>query len=384
MPYYEEKDGQVIPYSGEIPQEAIFAIERADDDAIIQTFSGGFAQEHLMYSYPITTKVGKKMIVGIGVQGANEIAKLLGNIEVLPDVRVQEKDNYFYGVVRAKDIIRNVTLAGFGRQSIFIQTEGMQPTDRNDEHAYVKALTKGQRNAILAISPQEAVVKIVQQFMEQKKLGRLAPPNTKLPTSTAEQKQDTGKGKGKKEGTDELNKAKAAFMMKWSSFKSLMGWNEEKSENMRKEFLTKNFKKASLTELTKEEMIKGIDVIEASITANQQSGEGGTQTRWNAGEKTEEPAAVKEPKAETTPEKTKHEELANVDEKRKVAQALSVIGYDRDKIRATIHEVTGKQKDWTDSDLKKVWDFIDKEKAEKPKEEKTKDDQAAEDFLKGV
>jgi hypothetical protein len=191
MPYYEEKKGgELVPAKvTEIPEEAIFAIERADEQSIVEHLTSDFASENFIYSYPI--KGG--LVVGIGVDGAKEIARLLGNIEVLPDIRVDKDSDpdYIYAMVRARDWRTNVTLVGVGRQCKYIVGDNWQPTDRIDETAFVKAVNKGQRNAILAVAPQEAIAKIVQTFIEAKKLKRLPPTYGKPATPSATAKAGT-------------------------------------------------------------------------------------------------------------------------------------------------------------------------------------------------
>jgi len=177
MPLYEQDaQGNLVPVKGELPPEVLQAIDRADEAAIVERLVSPFGAEHFLYSYPIKTREGERHIVGIGSDGAKEIANLMGNVEVLPDVRVEEKDEYFYGMVRAKDLLRNVILLGVGRQCKFVVDKGNQPIpSRPDEHAFVKAITKAQRNAILSIAPQSAINAAVKRFLEQKKIKTLPP-----------------------------------------------------------------------------------------------------------------------------------------------------------------------------------------------------------------
>lgn len=185
MPYYgQDATGKLVPIRGEdIPQEAIMAIERADESAIIEHLVSPFGMDNFLYSYTIDTKDGKKDIIGIGVDGAAEIACLMGNVEVLTDVKVEEKDDYFYGMVRARDLLRNVTLLGVARQCKYMLDKGNRPIkDRPNEHAFTCAITKGQRNAILAVCSNEVIVRAVDKFAEQKKIKRLPPaPHTGIP-----------------------------------------------------------------------------------------------------------------------------------------------------------------------------------------------------------
>lgn len=180
MAYYTKgtDDKGIVSYKDTIPQEAILAIDRADDDAIASRIGSSAVSDHFLYSYPIQTADGTKQIIGIGVDGGYEIARLMGNIEVLTQIKVEEKGDYFYGCVWAKDITRNTTLMGVARQCKYIIGKGNEPTNRLDESAFVKAITKGQRNAILAIAPQEAVAKAIETFIQMKKIKALSPaPN---------------------------------------------------------------------------------------------------------------------------------------------------------------------------------------------------------------
>ncbi len=180
-----EKGKGVVPYKKDISQEALAAIDRADDEAIAKHLVSPFGAEHFLYSYPIQTAEGLKEIIGIGVDGGYEIAHLMGNIEVLPNVKVEERGDYLYSCIWAKDLTRNVTLMGVARQCKFILGKGNEPTNRLDETAYVKAITKGQRNAILAIAPQEAIAKAIDTFIQNKKLKTLAPAShSKLKDAT--------------------------------------------------------------------------------------------------------------------------------------------------------------------------------------------------------
>lgn len=191
MVYEYGGGGELIP-SRNAPEEAIFALERADEESIVAQFSTPFAETSLLYSY----EIDGKPIIGINVKGGYEIARLLGNIEAL-DIHVQEKEDYFYAAVRARDILRNVTLIGVGRCCKYYVGRGNVPTDRLNEHAYVIAISKGQRNSILAVAPQEAVLKIVQVFIEQKKVQKLSPGtavarkvDAAVPTVTDEEKKE--------------------------------------------------------------------------------------------------------------------------------------------------------------------------------------------------
>lgn len=179
MAYYVEKDGRVIPYDGEVPKEALALMESADDDSIIQRLTTGESADVNIYRYEIQTSSGPKTIIGISVDGADALAQEMKNIEVLNDARI-DKDNdpdYIYAMLRVKNLATNTTLLGVGKQCKFIQGRNNEPIrNRNDEHAFVKAISKAQRNGILHHAKGEVVQAIVQRFLGEGKVKRLTPP----------------------------------------------------------------------------------------------------------------------------------------------------------------------------------------------------------------
>lgn len=179
-PYYERnREGKLVPTSEEISEEVIRTIERADDDAIVRRMTTGIASQAFVYHYPIKTKEGVKDIFGISSDGADEIALMLGNIETLNDARLDKDSDpdYIYAMVRAKDIVKNVTLMGVGRQCKYVVGAGNQPDhDRIDEHAFVKSITKAQRNAILHLTPEEVVIRIISTFDKSGRARQIGPP----------------------------------------------------------------------------------------------------------------------------------------------------------------------------------------------------------------
>lgn len=179
MALYEEVDGRIVPFTGDLPDEAIRYIERADDESIVQRMTTGFGADAFIYHFAIQTNTGPKDVVGISSAGSDEMAKMLGNMEALNDIRLDKDSDpdYIYAMVRVKDLIRNVTLIGVGRQCKYVVGKGNAPMhDRPDEHAFVKAITKGQRNGILHHVSEDIVLKIINTFKTQGKERRIAPP----------------------------------------------------------------------------------------------------------------------------------------------------------------------------------------------------------------
>lgn len=186
MYHARDEGGQLVP-AGEIPEEAIRAIERYDDEAIAQRLVTGIASGVFIYSYPIKTATGTKQIIGISTVGADEIALMLGNIEVLPDVRVDKDSDpdYIYGMVRARDVARNVTLLGVGRHCKYQIGKGNVPDhDRINEHAFVACISKGQRNAILHLTSEEIIIKAIDTFEKRGKIGKITPPKLEVDEET--------------------------------------------------------------------------------------------------------------------------------------------------------------------------------------------------------
>ena len=192
MSFYEtDPEGKLVPVREEIPEEAIRLMDRMDDTAIIQRLTTGIASEAFIYRYPIKTAAGTKEIIGISADGADEIALRRGNIEILPNVAVDKDSDpdYYYAMVRGKDLVSNVILLGVGRQCKYQVGRGNQPDhDRMDEHAFVKSITKAQRNVILHLTPQEIIIGILNRWSQSGKSKQLRPPvvdTEKAPPSKA-------------------------------------------------------------------------------------------------------------------------------------------------------------------------------------------------------
>lgn len=183
MSYYErDPEGKLVPVS-DVPIEAIQLMERVDDDAIVHRMTTGIASTAFIYRYPIQTKQGVKEIIGISADGADEIATMRRNIEVLPDARVDKDSDpdYIYGMVRVKDIANNVTLLGVGRQCKYqIGTGNIPDHDRIDEHAFVKAITKATRNGILHLTSEEIIIGIINAFDKSGKSKQFKPPSVEV------------------------------------------------------------------------------------------------------------------------------------------------------------------------------------------------------------
>lgn len=188
MAYYEpDTKGNLVPMKGDIPDEAIRAIERYDDETIVRGMTQGMAAEAYIYRYTIQTNQGPKEIIGISTEGSYELAKSEGNIEVQnnPKFDKDSDPDYIYATISVKNPERNVTLLGFGRSCKWMIGAGNKPIQgRLDEHAFVKAGSKAQRNGILHHVSEETIIRLINEFSKRGKQARIGPP----PSVNAEDK----------------------------------------------------------------------------------------------------------------------------------------------------------------------------------------------------
>lgn len=272
MPLYErDTEGKLIPVS-EVPEEAIATIERFDEEAIAHRLTTGIATDAFIYHYPIKTTTGVKEIIGISTDGADEIARMLGNLEVLPDIKVDKDSDpdYYYVIVRAKDLIRNVTLLGTGRACKWQMGKGNQPDhDRPNEWAFVSSVSKAQRNAILRHTPEEVIVKIINLWSQKGKSKQLRPPPletepehkpaaspvvTSPPPAAASQLPATTVTQAPvataAQATEQLEKLKKLRMEVHNRFQTDLGIGVDK----RKQMLMDRFNVDSLTNLNEQQL----------------------------------------------------------------------------------------------------------------------------------
>jgi len=276
MSFYErDAEGKLVPI-GEVPDEAIRAIERFDEEAIAHRLTTGIASDAFIYHYPIKTATGVKEIVGISTDGADEIAHQLGNIEVLQDIRVDKDSDpdYIYVMVRAKDLIRNVTLLGTGRACKYQMGRGNQPDhERLNEWAFVSSVSKAQRNAILRHTPEEVIVKIINLWSQKGKSKQLRPPpletepESRGATPVSAPAPATGTGPAPvtaamaAQVTEQQERLKKLRMEVHNKFQTDLGIGVEK----RKEILSKKFGVDSLTGLNEQQLIECKVLVEEMI-----------------------------------------------------------------------------------------------------------------------
>ena len=114
-----------------------------------------------------------KQIVGVSWRGAQEIARLVGNIEVLPDIKVEERDDAFYGLVRVKDLRSNVIFVGAARQEKMIKLRNGE--EKPNRFAFVQAINKAERNGILLLVDESLKQQIIEKFIASGKSRTIQP-----------------------------------------------------------------------------------------------------------------------------------------------------------------------------------------------------------------
>ncbi len=166
---YERTEQGLRRFQGELPEAIAGALERADEDSIVAALGDGrFSDEYLYCLH-----ADGRDLVGISAGGAFEMARLLGCVEVLPDVKTDRDEAGYQVVVRVRDNLRQVTLLGAARQPLLkripaLDREGRQTgetTGKPDDNAWTVALNKAQRNGILRLVSADARRKIIDQFL---------------------------------------------------------------------------------------------------------------------------------------------------------------------------------------------------------------------------
>ncbi|MFA6358774.1 MAG: hypothetical protein WCY09_08990 [Candidatus Omnitrophota bacterium] len=189
MAIYEQdpKTGLVAPFKGDQKdvKDALILFDSLDDEQIIGNMTSGVGTDTLFYRFPIKSGEGSKEVIGISVEGGYEIANSIRNLEVLNDYKIDKESeaDYIYVGLRVKNLATNNTLLGMGRQCKFMIGRGNIPDhSRIDEHAFVKAISKAQRNGILHHADQRMLAQLIETWAKAGKGKLLA-----APVSTGEQ-----------------------------------------------------------------------------------------------------------------------------------------------------------------------------------------------------
>ncbi len=166
---YQRTEQGLRRFQGELPETIAGAIERADEEAIV----AALGDERFSEEYLYRLQVEGRELVGISAAGAFEMARLLGSVEVLPEVKTDRDETGCQVVVRVRDNLRQVTLLGAARQPLrkqvpVLDREGRQTgetAEKPDLNAWAVAVNKAQRNGILRLVSSEARQRIIQGFL---------------------------------------------------------------------------------------------------------------------------------------------------------------------------------------------------------------------------
>ena len=132
-------------------------IERKDEEQIIALMGGANVTE---YVYRFTDTKGRQ-IQGISFAGTREMAALRGNIRI-GKPEVEERDDHWRVMTPATDILRNLTV--WGGVHVPKQMKLRDGRFIPDDHAFEKAISKSQRNAIKNLLPVYAVNELLRRL----------------------------------------------------------------------------------------------------------------------------------------------------------------------------------------------------------------------------
>ena len=141
-----------------VPVADYEVLDQVDDQAIVEMMTGQSIQDYV-YSF----KQGGKTVEGLTLAGINEAANRRGGIQV-DDVQYEEREHSWLATAKATD-----TVTGSSRYGAYEQPKRMG--NREDPHAFTKAIHKAQRNAVKQLLPV-TVIKEVLNFYLHRQAGR--------------------------------------------------------------------------------------------------------------------------------------------------------------------------------------------------------------------
>ena len=150
-----------------VPVEEYEVLDQIDDNAIIGMLTGAAIQDYV-YQF----KQGGKTVKGLTLAGINEAANRRGGIQV-DTIEYEERDKSWLAVAKAVD-----TVTGSSRYGAYEQTKKMG--NRDDPHAFTKAVHKAQRNAVKQLLPMPVLVEVMDHYLNK---GSSTPAQKALPKS---------------------------------------------------------------------------------------------------------------------------------------------------------------------------------------------------------
>ena len=155
-----------------VPVADYEVLDQVDDQAIVEMMTGQSIQDYV-YSF----KQGGKTVEGLTLAGINEAANRRGGIQV-DDVQYEERDHSWLATAKATD-----TVTGSSRYGAYEQPKRMG--NRDDPHAFTKAIHKAQRNAVKQLLPVTVIKEVLNFYLHRQTGGETAQMGLPSAASTA-------------------------------------------------------------------------------------------------------------------------------------------------------------------------------------------------------
>ena len=155
-----------------VPVADYEVLDQVDDQAIVEMMTGQSIQDYV-YSF----KQGGKTVEGLTLAGINEAANRRGGIQV-DDVQYEEREHSWLATAKATD-----TVTGSSRYGAYEQPKRMG--NRDDPHAFTKAIHKAQRNAVKQLLPVTVIKDVLNFYLHRQAGGESAQMGLPSAASTA-------------------------------------------------------------------------------------------------------------------------------------------------------------------------------------------------------
>lgn len=141
-----------------VPVDNLEVLDQVDDQAIVEMMTGQAIQDYV-YSF----KQGGKTVEGLTLAGINEAANRRGGIQI-DDIQYEEREHSWLATAKATD-----TVTGSSRYGAFEQAKRMG--NRDDPHAFTKAIHKAQRNAVKQLLPVSVIKEVLNYYLHRQAGG---------------------------------------------------------------------------------------------------------------------------------------------------------------------------------------------------------------------
>ena len=155
-----------------VPVADYEVLDQVDDQAIVEMMTGQSIQDYV-YSF----KQGGKTVEGLTLAGINEAANRRGGIQV-DDVQYEEREHSWLATAKATD-----TVTGSSRYGAYEQPKRMG--NRDDPHAFTKAIHKAQRNAVKQLLPVTVIKEVLNFYLHRQAGGETAQMSLPSAASTS-------------------------------------------------------------------------------------------------------------------------------------------------------------------------------------------------------